>query len=390
MKILVVHNHYQEYGGEETYFRSLLRLLKSQKHQVITYEKDSRHIVSFTDRLQAAIGMFWNPRMEKELGRILREHRPDVVQFQNVYPLISPAAYRVCRRHSIPVIQRISSYRLVCPKGWLFRNSRVCETCVAKKFPYPAVVYGCYHESRAASLVFSLAMFFHRFIAGSFDNIDTYLFPAKFVRDYFVSHGIVPSGKAVVIPTCDNPVRPEASAVKTGGRYFVYAGRLSPEKGIVNLLDIFSQSPKIKLIVIGSDRGGALEKKYAGATNILFTGFLEKPAILAYMRQAAATVMPSLWYDILPNVLIESYSVGTPVIAPRLGVFTDLVKQKVTGFLYHDTAGLRRALVRFRKTDKMRASVIEEYRRAYLPVRHHTRLQQVYRSLTGLNRASAG
>src|SRR3989304_7360551 len=93
LKILLVHNYYRERGGEETYLRSLTALLKARGHKVALYTKDSRDINTFTDKIKTGLGMFWNFGVEKDFTALIRRFRPDVVQFQNIFPSISPTAY---------------------------------------------------------------------------------------------------------------------------------------------------------------------------------------------------------------------------------------------------------------------------------------------------------
>ena len=164
MRILLVHNYYQQWSGEDTHFEVLIKLLKDKGNSVITYTKIVKTSKLCGIKLKRRLACF-GTGVYDDITRLIEKHQPGVVQFQNIYPLISPSAYWACKRRGVPIVQRISNYRLMCPKGSLFRNNKICELCVNKSLPYPSIMYGCYHGSRLSSLFFTLAIFFHRFIS---------------------------------------------------------------------------------------------------------------------------------------------------------------------------------------------------------------------------------
>lgn len=368
MKILLIHNYYQYYGGEDTYFDSLKELLMKNGHEVKIFTKKSKDIKTFFHKLNAILSIFWNFRVGEELDTIIKEFKPDVAQFQNIYPLIGPIAYWVCKKNNIPTVQRVSNYRLLCPKGTLFRNNKICELCVNRKFKSPAVKYNCYHASKVASLFFIFAQYIHtRFRTA--DLVNRYLFPSEFTKKYIVKNASIPLHKTAVIPSFSQTSIKGAPTKKE--EYFLYVGRLSEEKGILQLFNLFSTLPQFQLIIIGD---GPLKNTLMNMhryKNISVKGFLSKKEIHSSMRKALFTIIPSLCYDVFPNTLIESYSCGTPVIVPRLGSFIDLVKEGKTGIFYKngDFDSLQNKLLKINKgrRKEMGRFAREEYQHKYSP-----------------------
>jgi len=331
MKVLLVHCFYQFRGGEDNYFDSVQKLLRKNGQQVIAYSKDNRHLQSVFQKILVALGLFFSPLVALELSQIIRRERPNVAHFGNLYPAIGDTAYWICRWYKIPIIQRVPSFRYLCPKATLYRNNQMCELCTGKNFKTPAILYGCYSNSRLGTVFFVISQYFHRLI-GSYKQAAVYIFQAEFVRDYFLQKTSIPRSKTVVlrhfVPTTSlsKPISQKQS--------FIYVGRLAEEKGILQLIQVFKQLPNSRLTIVGT---GPLEKEvrlFTRAKNLRYYGQLTRQRVLKEMRNSIATIIPSRWYETGPFVLMESFSVGTPVIAPNFGVFINQVKDNYDGVLF--------------------------------------------------------
>lgn len=311
MRILILFNKYAYRGGEDTYVAHLVSLLRKRGHSVRLFSKDSRNIRTIADSFRAGLGLFWNHDINRELTQIIREFKPDVAHFHNIYPLISPTAYWVCKNNTIPVVQSIHNYKFMCPKNSLYRNGGVCELCVKKTISWPSILYGCYHNSRLSSIVYSCAFFFHKCI-GTFRIIDRSIFPTEFTRRYYMNNiGFFTPEKSITLPSPAHYSSLRPSTPKKGPYLFV--GRLSEEKGIRELTSLFQKNGK-QLLVVGS---GPLEKnlrdKHVMDSNIRFIPHVSQNRIKDYMKSARALIIPSLWYEVLPLVVLEATALGKTV-----------------------------------------------------------------------------
>lgn len=384
MRILILHNFYQYRGGEDTYFISLARLLKVKGHQVITYAKDSGYINnSLRKRINVGLGMYKNKSVEEDLSSLIKTHNPNIVHINNIYPLISASAYQVCKKNGIPIVQTAHNYRFVCPKGTLFRDGKICELCVKKNFAYPSIFYGCYHNSNLASLIFSSSFFYHR-SKGAFDCIDKFIFPSEFTRRYYIDNLGLEKDKTNVIPYF---VENESKPFNSQRQYFLYAGRLSEEKGIIHLLDIFSNLLSYKLVVLGDGPLRNKVEQYRKYKNIIIKGFISPEKMHSYFREAICTIIPSLWYEVLPMVMLESFVNSTPVIVPNFGTFQYTVTDGKNGFFYeqYNFNDLKAKILYVwnnrNKIEKMREFARKEYEEKYTPEKHYRSLLRVYQDL---------
>ncbi|MCX6732993.1 MAG: glycosyltransferase family 4 protein [Candidatus Roizmanbacteria bacterium] len=375
MKILLIHNKYRYLGGEETYVQNISKLLRAEGHTIIQYSKDTKK-ASIKDKFLIVFYLFWNPSIMKDIKDLVQKKHPDVALVQNIFPLIGPTVYWALKKQGIPIIQRISNYRLVCPKTNLYRNSKVCELCVSKKIPYYSVLFGCYNQSRVSSLLFALSIYFHKYIIKSFQNVNIYIFPSNFIEKYIKKYFYIPESKSRVIKTFAFPLSNYEKVEKdTKFHYFLYAGRLSEEKGIKKLIEIFKlkRFENIHLIILGN---GPLKNEVSSliknCSNVTYKGSLLRRRVMHYLENSLALIMPSLWFDVLPNVALESFSVGTPVIAPNLGTFSSLINDGRNGYKYKDVNDLKNILYKLNSGRfHIKKSIIRRASSAYLDTNSH-------------------
>lgn len=379
MRILLIHNFYQYWGGEDSYVTSLKKLLVEKGHDVYLYSKDSKKIKTFWDKFRTAIGLFYNPYVAKELTEVINKFKPEVAHFHNIYPLIGATAYRVCKKYSIPIIQHIHNYRFMCPKGILFRNNKICELCLHKKFPFYSIFFGCYHQSRLASLFFSAAFYYHSLIK-TFSLIDKFIFPSEFTRDYYLKHLKIDKNKAFYLPYFVDLNPKNLKNNKRKGDYFLFVGRLSEEKGILQLLEVFKTLPKIKLVVIGD---GPLRKEvdhYKKYPNINILGFLKREKIYNFMRKSKAVIIPSLWYEVLPIVYIEALVNDARIISLQSENFKKFgKKQRQINYRADDFASLKKAVQKFNKLECIENVKYQRIAKIkYTPKKHYVLLSRIY------------
>ncbi len=149
MKILLIHNTYQQPGGEDVVFEQERRLLQQYGHQVISYERSNHEIEKFSlsEKLGLITRIIAADDSKLAVRKILDKFQPDLVHAHNTFMMISPSIYEACGEAGVPVLQTLQNYRLLCPAALHFRNGHVCEECPEYGLQR-SVWHGCYRDSR--------------------------------------------------------------------------------------------------------------------------------------------------------------------------------------------------------------------------------------------------
>jgi glycosyltransferase involved in cell wall biosynthesis len=382
VRVLIAHNHYRQPGGEDVVFSSEGALLAGKGHTVFRYTEQNSTLAT-RSRTATAVGALWSERRRRDLLRIIRRFRPDVVHFHNTFPLISPAAYYACSAEGVPVIQTLHNYRLICPSATFFRRGRVCEDCLASGCPWPAIVHKCYRRSRIATAVGASVSQVHRWLRTWQNRVDSFVALSEFSRAKFVQWHL-PGRKIHVKP---NFVHPDPGTGTGTGDYVLYVGRLSAEKGIRTLLTAWRRLGKIPLRIVGY---GPLEEEVRGAAQrnptgkIRLLGRRSREQVFELMKEARIVVLPSEWYEGFPMVIIEAFACGAPVIAAALGAMREIVDHDRTGLLFtpgdpEELAGALEWLWSRREAArKMGLAARAEFERSYTAERNYGMLMEIY------------
>jgi len=353
-RVLIVHNAYQQRGGEDAVVESETALLQRYGHAVAHLGRHNDEIGAI-GRLALARETLWSSRTVHEVERQVADFRPDVIHVHNAFPLISPSVYWAAARMRVPVVQTLHNFRLLCPQALLLRDGRVCEDCVGH-VPWRAVRHRCYRGSAAQSLAVAGMVQLHRAIGTWRDKVTLYIALNEFCRRKFVAGGL-PAERLRVKPNFVDLPAP-AEQPRDG---FLFVGRLSAEKGVQVLADSLRLTPQ-PLTVAGSGPESAALSATPGVTML---GALAPEQVYAQMARALALVLPSIWYENFPRTLVEAFANGLPVIASRLGAMATLIVPGRTGLVFEpgDSADLARQLAWARAhPDEMRQMGIEARR----------------------------
>jgi glycosyltransferase involved in cell wall biosynthesis len=384
-RVAVIHNRYQQPGGEDVVFASEAELLERNGHEVVRYELDNDAIGNM-GRVALARTTVWNGAAYAELRRLFASHRPDIAHFHNTFPLVSPAGYYAARREGVAVVQTLHNFRLACPNALFYRDGHVCEDCSGKVVPWPGVLHACYRGSRAASGVTAAMLAVHR-LRGTWSRmVDVYIALTAFARERFVAHGL-PAERIAVKP---NFVPADASPVgEHRGAFALYAGRLVAEKGVQTMLDAWDRArlpSGFSLKVVGS---GPLESlRDVPRPGVEWLGHQPAACVAALMRDAAFLVFPSEWYEGFPLTLAEAFAAGLPVIASREGAAAEIVEHGRTGrhFRSGDPADLADQLEWASTHDaemaRMGQAARAVFEAKYTAERNYTLLLDSYRAAT--------
>ena len=286
MKILLVHNNYGKYSGEESVVDKMANMLTAHGYDVASYRRTTEGMrESIAGKVEGFLSGIYSPSGVRGMREALRRERPDVVNVHNLYPFISPAALFECKKAGVPVIMTVHNFRLICPTGLFMRDGMPCETCLERGNEWSCVRYNCEH-SRLKSLGYTLRNVYARWTGAYRKNVDAFACITDFQRQKLIAAGY-DAQKMQVIP---NSVEVPDSYLPIEGSYVAYIGRLSYEKGYDLLVEVARRNPSIQL-------------RFAGAKR----------------------EMPSRCYEGFPVAILEAACYGKPTIGPAHGGFTEII-----------------------------------------------------------------
>jgi glycosyltransferase involved in cell wall biosynthesis len=381
MKILVVHNFYQQAGGEDQCVAAEIAMLEAHGHAVTQYCMHNDAINAMSS-LQAASRTLWSWPTYHELRELLRAQRPQIVHFHNTFPLISPSAYYAAQAENIRVVQTLHNFRLLCINGLLFRNGVTCEDCLGRSIAWPGILHACYRSSRAASTVTAAMQTLHRALGTWRHAVDVYIALSQSSRRKLVEGGL-PADKIVLKP---NFAYPDPGPGAGSGGYGVFVGRLSVEKGVETLIQAWRHlGASIPLTIVGTGPlADAVQAAVAKSPSIRCMPGVPLETVFSQVGEAAFLVLPSQCYENFPRVIIEAFSKGTPVIVSRLGAMAELVENGRTGLHFEPAspedlaAKVCRIMADPLKRAEMRQAARKEFELKYTAEINHQALMAIY------------
>lgn len=322
MRILQIHNKYRHYGGEDAVVDNEFKLLKKNNIEVNQL---------FFNNDELSLGkLFYNNSSFKKTVNEIKLYKPDVVHVHNIFYKASPSILMAAKKMNVPVVITLHNFRLLCSGALFLRNSEVCVKCKDLIYPYHGILNKCFQNSYSKSFILSTFIGVNKYFNTWDKYIDNVILLTPFIKNLIASSSLEFNDKKLLVKSNSTDDFLEDSTLEKKRIGFLFVGRLSKEKGIDTLIDIFNNLSHIKLDIIGS---GELEfelKKKAN-NNITFHGKQEREFIKQKLLKTKALLFPSIWYEGLPNTMIESFSSGTPVIANNIDNINEIIEDNYNG-----------------------------------------------------------
>ncbi len=386
MKIVLFHNYYQLPGGEDCVVQAEQKLLQSHGHDVDLYAVKNKTLENF-NFFKKFKSTLWNQDCYHLFLSYLKKEKPDIIHLHNDFPLASPAIIHAAHVAGVPIIQTLHNYRQMCANGLLSRKGKACEECIGKNFGWPAIVHKCYRDGYLASFAGAMRNFVHYKKKTWTQLIHGFIAPTEFVKQKYVDSGIDPSHIIVKPHFVEKPGTVSAK----GGGFGLVIGRLTPEKGVDQILEIYDSDktlPPIKFVGRGPLKNH-IEEMASKDQRISFEPWADA-SVLAQLYDACDYVIcAARVYETFGRVIAEAFSHGKPVVCPSGGAFEELVEDHLTGCIYDPNAGgqgLSQAIKRMTQLLKQSPQTIQQrcyetYRRRFSAEQNYHFLIKIYRDV---------
>lgn len=336
-RILLVHNRYQQPGGEDIAFGAEAALLEERGHVVERLEVSNSSIPkhpSVIDAAKLAVRTVWSRESAQKIAALTSSFGADIVHFHNTFPLLSPSVFGAARRAGASVVASAHNYRLICPSAVLFRDGGACTACVGRAVAWPGIQHACYRGSHAQTAVVTSMLALHRIRRTWSRDVDLFLTPSEATRAQ-LQRGGISADQIIAKPNflMEDPLDGRSPKDRQSSE-FLFVGRLTVEKGIPTLLEAWKRGAPGHLTIAGD---GPLRQEVDQAASetatITALGAIEREDVFDRMRTASALIVPSIWEEPFGLIAIEAFACGLPVIAARAGALPEIVSEGQTGLL---------------------------------------------------------
>ncbi len=349
MKILHINKFFDLHGGADIYLQRLMAAQTKAGHDVHALStksirnlpsSDEKYFVTRNDLdkkeglmkdTKKAMQFIWNQEAHRSVEKMLAEVKPDVIHLHNIYHHLSSSILGPIYKQHLPCVQTLHDYKLACPNYRMFTQGSPCERCKGGKY-YNAVKYQCLSTGFLPNLLAAFEMGLTKSRQSYERTVRLFLCPSRFMKEKMEDWG-EPKSKLRYVP---NPVEvPEQIAVGAGG-YLLYVGRLSPEKGLLTLLEALRQIPELPLKLAGRGPEEEQLRSYVqthGMAHVEFLGFQTADQLVSLRHRADAVVLPTMSYENASGALLEAMAQGVPCLATRIGGNPELIEDEKNGFL---------------------------------------------------------
>jgi glycosyltransferase involved in cell wall biosynthesis len=336
-KILIIHTRYRHFGGEDAAVENEINLLK--RH----YELKTIYFTNSINNYFYDLAAFITTRNKSSMNKLqleINNFKPDIAYVHNTWFKASLGVFSILKNNNIPTILKLHNFRYRCSQTYTakghFLNSNFCLACGLEKGKLQ--IFNKYYVESYFKSIFLI-----KYGKKYFELLKKYnlkiLVLTYFHKDNLSSSGISKS-KIKIFP---NYLSEETdSKYNPSSKYLIYAGRISKEKGIYELIEAFLEMDNDELVlkIIGDGPELINIKNKFNAKNILFLGEMENKEVISEIRKSRAAITATKLLEGQPTLLCEASINGIPSIFPRSGgiseFFTDDYKLSFEQFDYYE------------------------------------------------------
>ncbi len=351
MRVLLVHKFFHTTGGAEVFFFETARILQKYGHEVAlfsTNNKDnypslySSYFVdppdfmsgSLVQKVKSIQKIIYSKEAKSKLNRLIKDFKPDIVHVFAMFTHLSPSILEACTENSVPVVLSCNDYKHICPNYKLYHHGKLCDACKMGHF-YHSIVNRCCQDSYLFSIASCIEATVHRYLNIVKKHIHTFLFASEFMaRKTEECWG----KESFCWEKLHNPFdSTKYCPSEEYADYFLFFGRMVEEKGVHILLKAMQYASSTRLILVGDGPEFHNLQKLAinlCLKNVEFVGPKWSQELDDLLRLARFVVVPSIWHENFPYVIVQAFAMGKAVIGTDRGGIPELIVDGEFGYIY--------------------------------------------------------
>lgn len=377
MKILQIHNEYIYKGGEETVVEEERKLLLKNNFNVYQLiRKNNEEIISLNQKLNVAKNLSFSKKSYQIVEKEIIKTKPDIAHIHNTFPLWTFSVIDACNKLKIPVVMTIHNFRFICAKGVFYKDQQICEKCLWSS-PFNAVKYGCFQNSIIKSIPVSFMINKTKRGLNIINKLNKLIVLTDFAKKKFLEAKF-PENKIIIKPNFISNKFDIAIFKKK--KDFIYASRLSEEKGIIDLINAHKKF-KFNLKICGD---GPLKNFVNQQKQINYLGFLSDDGVNRELTKSKFLIFPSKWYEGFPTIILKAFLFETVVLAPELGSIPTIIKDGFNGILFKPNniedliIKIKWALSNEEKCNQIKENAKKEFNEKYTEEVNYNILKKIY------------
>ncbi len=382
IRIKVLHSFYrssQPSGENEAVLQQVELLAQGGFDVDLIYLSSDELESSYPAQLLTAVGLATGATTSEPPAQWLAG--ADVLHLHNTFPAMSHAWLG---RVDIPKVITAHNYRAFCANGLFLRDGKRCMDCISQG-PSRAVVHGCYRDSRVQSIPIAMQQRSSRSLKHLMDKCHRVLLPGEPMREIFHDLGVT---NTQVLP---HPVSaaPTESGSSPGSSAWLFVGRISQEKALVDLLRLWPLNEALIVVGDGPDRQPAESITLKRNLSVRFLGSQGSHEVRSLMSRSRGLIFPSKALEGAPLVYGEAMESSLPLVAADGSTLATQTLADQTGaiFTWDDPYSLTTALdfVAHNRAQLARRAV-EVYADRYTPDAWINNVTDIYRAAISTHR----
>lgn len=380
--VLIIHNTYLYTGGEETVVAAEIESLKAHGYKVYYKEYTNANFKFFNFKtLLAPINTIFNIFSFFEIIYFIRINKIKIVHAHNIFYTASPSIFWAAKLAGAKTVITIHNYRLFCLSANFFRAKQTCFECSDKKSFKSGLQNKCFKNSLLASFTLALSIRLSDFLGTWKNKIDHYIVLNEFAKQLLINKGIDP--KKIVLKSNFLSAYNLNQVNQIRDNFYLFAGRITEEKGIRHLMNTFTMTSKPLTIAGNGDMVHIINNNVS--KNIKYIGLQSKAQIQSLLLTCKALIFPSIWIESMPMTLIEAQTMGTiPIVAASINT-NNMIEHGIDGFLYDASkpTALMEAILHFESLSSIELDTISNNARnkslkLYGEIAHVKKIKEIY------------